>query len=648
MNQPAPYEQLLSLLHELGVRTVDDRTSGGQPGFPLSVPLVTGATLVLDLPNPGPLASLDPEALGVAILDPLGYVRRTWGLARRIPLFRGAQSVLESQLGGLLEGTYGGSSGAIYLDGYRYFSGNLANGEGSDIFILVVNAQEERQAKRQASKSWRTANALKRLGKALTMNQTMHPLCTSASHEIASAAELAAVLLWTYNSEENVLDLTASVGANRQGTMVLNKLAVAGGSSCVAELVADTREQFFQSDVAEHIATASLEAKFCYLKPKGISVHPLVISDRLLGVLELVGRDGDTHFEENLELFETIAEHLALALNSAILFENFEKWATHDALTGVANHRHLHEFLQQRISEAARTGQEIGVIMMDVDHFRSFNEEEGHDAGDEVLKLVSDAIKSCIRPYDLAARYGGEEFTVVMPGSSRATTWAVAERIRSQVQEMSYVTRTGRERHVTVSLGCALHPDSGNETATLLKSADVALFEAKRAGRNRVVFFDGKYEPKSKVDGFNLEGLIKRLPEQDRGESQHLIGLLDPMIARLAETLPLSSPQTSILRGLVWSLPTYRRLCETGTPAELKAFESGEHGRVLAPSLHALSERFDGTGERGTKGTRIPLLARVLAVLWALTQDKGEALMQDPGRFDPEMVVLVTNLERAA
>jgi hypothetical protein len=358
LSEPADLNKLLSLLRELGLRTIDDRLVDGQTGFPVSVALEGGGTIVLDLPAPGMLESLDPDGVGVAIIDPVGYVRRTWGIARRIPHFKTGQSVLETPLANLLEGSYAGAHGSLYLNGYRYFSAGITTGDVSDVFLLVINASEERQARTQASKSARMAHALKRLGKSLTMNQQIQALCNSASHEIASVAELAGVLIWVNRAEDDMLELVSSVGVNRQGQSVLHRIAPDAGGTCVAELVAASRNSFTQTSVLDHVLTSNLEAKFCYLRPGGVAVHPLVISDKLLGVLELVGRDGDPHFEENAELFETIAEHLALAINSAVLFENFERWATHDALTGIANHRTLHEFLNQRVMEARRTGQE--------------------------------------------------------------------------------------------------------------------------------------------------------------------------------------------------------------------------------------------------------------------------------------------------
>ncbi len=640
------YEELRVLLRELGVRTAEDRGASPVLGFPASLPLADGSTLVLDLPTPWALNNFDPEGIGVAILDPLGNLRQAWGLAKKVSFFRQGVNLLDSELGPLLAGSYQGTHGSLYLDGYRYFTGGLSGGGATEVVVLVVNAQEERHAKRQANKSWRMANALKRLGKALTMNQQIQPLGVAAVHEIASAAELAAVLLWTHNLERDTLTLAASVGANRQATNVLNSLAVAEGSSCVAELVADSRERFFCGDVQNVLITSELEAKFCYLKPRSLSVHPLVISDRLVGVLELVGRDGDPYFEENLELFETIAEHLALALNSAMLFEHFEKWATHDALTGIANHRHLHEFLHQRVHEAERNKQEVGVLMIDVDHFRAFNDEEGHDAGDEVLRLVADALKHCLRPYDLAARYGGEEFTIVMPGSNATASMVVAERIRERVQESSYMTRHGRERHVTVSIGCATYPHTADDAASLLKAADSALYDAKHTGRNQTLYYSGKFVARTRYEG-RVEKVDRWLSEEDRPVSEQLLSSLGEIVAELARTLPLSTSQHEILRALLWISPTYLRISDED-PDAVTELGAAEEFRALMPSLQALRERYDGTGLLKVKGSRIPLLGRILSVLLAYADRNSNDLVDDSGRFDPEIVAVVADARRAA
>lgn len=644
MSGSVPYQSLLDVLREFGVRTIDDRATDGQFGFPVKLKLSDGSEVVLDLPEPALLGALDPEAFGVAVIDPLGYPRRVWGLGKRLPVFHGEQSCFSTEIGPLIEGAVFGTSGSLYLDGYRYHAAPIPIGSHNEALVVVTNAQEEKLAKAQASQSMRTAEALRRIGRSLTMHNTLDQLCLATAHEIASVADLAAVLLWTAGDDDHVLRLTGRVGVNRQGLQLMEVLATQGSPTCIAELVAQSRQGFFLHSVLNHVMTVDLEAKFCYLKPGGLSVHPLVISDRLLGVLELVGREDDPNFAHSQDLFQTIAEHLALALNNAMLFASFERLATHDALTGIANHRMLQEFLGQRIMEAQRSGQEFGVIMIDVDHFRSFNEEEGHDAGDAVLKLVSEAIKSCLRPYDLAARYGGEEFTVVLPGSKAETTFQVAERIRKKVQSIAYRTRSGRDRYITISLGTASYPQNGQDQASLLKAADTALFNAKRQGRNRTVAYRGAFVQASDADVVDLDRIRRWVRVEEQADVDKMMAYLEHVIVPLAKNLHLSPAQQQILRGLACAFVPYRNALAERDLKRLRGMEESEDFRLLIPSLSTYDQPYDAESPEG----RSPLLARILAVLAAVVFEGGAPLVKEPSRFDPEVVSAIGDLEEAA
>jgi diguanylate cyclase (GGDEF)-like protein len=371
-----------------------------------------------------------------------------------------------------------------------------------------------------------------------------------------------------------------------------------------------------------------------------VSVHPLVISDRLLGVLELVGREGDPHFADSGELHQTVAEHLALALNSAAMFENLERLASHDPLTGLANHRALQEFLQARAAEADRTGQSLGAIMIDVDHFRSFNEEEGHDAGDAVLRQVAEAIRGCLREYDLGARYGGEEFTVVMPGSSELGIETAAERIRARVEAMPFITRSGRERHLTVSLGCALFPNNATDGQSLLKAADLGLFEAKRLGRNRAVRFEGTAASLLPPPPLSLDSVRQLVPEEDRSAANDRVMRFADEVSWLADKLHLSVSQRTILEALLIVTPSYLNAFQAKRTQDLTRIENSEEARLLLPSLRALADP--------QQVSRIPLLAKVVEVLLALELDGGRVLAEDPARFDTEIVSLIWEYGRAA
>jgi diguanylate cyclase (GGDEF)-like protein len=162
--------------------------------------------------------------------------------------------------------------------------------------------------------------------------------------------------------------------------------------------------------------------------------------------------------------------------------EELERLSTTDILTGLGNRRHLMNLLPQEIERARRAGQPFSILMLDVDHFKEYNDEHGHQAGDEVLARVGTVLHGSIRPYDCAARYGGEEFLVVLSGVSLDDARECAERIRKKVQGERFDGRT-----VTVSIGVAEYPTHGESENAIIAQADAALFRAKRAGRDRVV-----------------------------------------------------------------------------------------------------------------------------------------------------------------
>ncbi|MGQ0663255.1 MAG: GGDEF domain-containing protein [Pseudomonadota bacterium] len=161
-----------------------------------------------------------------------------------------------------------------------------------------------------------------------------------------------------------------------------------------------------------------------------------------------------------------------------------------DNLIGLHNRRYLSNHLDSLLARAAETGRPLGLLMIDVDFFKSVNDTHRHAAGDEVLRAVANRLMYFVRGLDSVARWGGEEFAVVIPDADAAIAGKVAERLRRAVANPSIAISTaegGREPRVTVSIGWAL---SGPGLATqdgLLRAADAALYEAKRSGRNRVV-----------------------------------------------------------------------------------------------------------------------------------------------------------------
>lgn len=192
--------------------------------------------------------------------------------------------------------------------------------------------------------------------------------------------------------------------------------------------------------------------------------------------------------ERRRYLFSLRRRHLLQQLDSA--HDRLQKISRVDGLTGVFNRHHVQEYLEQTWQRAAHEGSEIAVVLIDVDHFKKYNDLYGHQAGDTCLQQVAQALKGCLRrPGDVVARYGGEEFIAVLPNTDAAQASQAAERVRRAVQALQL--RHGAsdtERVVTVSVGVAsCRATPARDSRTVVEIADQALYRAKHGGRNRMV-----------------------------------------------------------------------------------------------------------------------------------------------------------------
>ena len=169
------------------------------------------------------------------------------------------------------------------------------------------------------------------------------------------------------------------------------------------------------------------------------------------------------------------------------LMETLHDQAVRDSLTGLYNRRYMDEFFRQQLQRAARLGQKMGLIMLDVDHFKSFNDQYGHAAGDAVLQELGPLLQEELRGGDLACRYGGDEFLIILPDSSVQQALYVAGRLQTRVRHMSVVHGVQLPVSVTLSLGVVVFPDHGTTAEALLAKADAALYRAKAEGRDQAV-----------------------------------------------------------------------------------------------------------------------------------------------------------------
>jgi len=219
---------------------------------------------------------------------------------------------------------------------------------------------------------------------------------------------------------------------------------------------------------------------------------PLIRDGVVVGALSIARNDLARTFKPlEYEAMELMANHAALALANAFLHAEVEELAVRDPLTGLYNRRHFDASLDRMLAAwrraARRDRRPMAVIMFDLDHFGEFNKLHGHQIGDQVLRTFGGVLADRFRASDLVARFGGEEFVAVLEGATRDDAVAVAEEIRASLAARPVLSDDGTRLPVTVSAGCAELDEAEPTREQLLRTADVALFMAKRAGRDRAV-----------------------------------------------------------------------------------------------------------------------------------------------------------------
>ena len=238
------------------------------------------------------------------------------------------------------------------------------------------------------------------------------------------------------------------------------------------------------------------------LRIRELIVGPLMLKDQSLGLVVLVSSTSLKYHV--VSLFDLLRVSLGFALTHADAREKMQTLATYDALTSVYNRRFGLERFRQEYSRSIRTGRPIGVLMLDIDHFKWINDTHGHLAGDEVLRAVTGVFRRSIREADVLLRYGGEEFLVVLPDADIEAVVTVGERLRAAVEKAS-VSHEGKSISLTVSIGATAYIVGQTDSEEqMLAEADAAMYAAKNSGRDRLCAYrtrSGECVPASAIVG---------------------------------------------------------------------------------------------------------------------------------------------------
>ena len=363
----------------------------------------------------------------------------------------------------------------------------------SGVMVVLEDITEHRQAEQELFKAneklkiWilefgrrnRDITLLNEMGDLLQACQTIEEAYAGMGQYAPQMFPEESGALFVFKEGKNVLEAVAHWGKSPSGAQAFSPDECWALRMGQEHLVNDPPSGFVCGHLAGSVST-------------GYMCVPLIAHGDNLGLLLLLKNPQETSTEETLSdskkrLATTAAKQIALSLANLNLRNSLLQQAIHDSLTGLFNRRYMEEMLEREIMRVQRKEAPLGIIMLDLDHFKHFNDTFGHEAGDTLLRELSTFMRANIRREDIACRYGGEEFILIMPEASLETTRQRAEKLRQGVERLQVEYQGQLLGTITLSLGVAVSPNHGADGEALIRAADAALYQAKTGGRNRVV-----------------------------------------------------------------------------------------------------------------------------------------------------------------
>ncbi len=341
---------------------------------------------------------------------------------------------------------------------------------------LLESLKKEKGKLEQILQIGRTMSAI------LNLDELVNFIVHKASGIIA--AEKASLMFIDKKTGELVIK--AAKGMDKD---VIKKTKIKLGNA-IAGMVAQQGEPMLVKNIEKDVRfKRKTSPKY---KSKSFLSLPLKIKNEVTGVLNITDKiptPTDIFTEDDLKILSVIIHQAAIAIENAKLYETVTCLSITDSLTGIFNHRYFQERLTQEINRTQRYHSPLSLIMLDIDSFKEYNDTYGHLSGDKALKDLTDILRGSIRKVDVAARYGGEEFTIILAETNMQGAKVLAEKIRKATEKHFFTKEKDKPQvQLTVSIGIAEYKKDLSKK-DFIERADIALYQAKREGKNKVCLF---------------------------------------------------------------------------------------------------------------------------------------------------------------
>lgn len=351
--------------------------------------------------------------------------------------------------------------------------------------IYSLHAERTRTQEMHYENLYKQFASISEIGQRITANLDLDIALESIYEALNGLMNAPTIMIATVDEEEGYLDYRlVIVRGRREATFRFPLSADTFGCWCVRErsdiLIGDIHHEY------QRYLKSDPDKSLNEFDEQSLVFVPLTIRDKVEGAISVQSDRLHAYDKRSVEIVRAVGGYLAIAIENARLFKQIQQFATNDSLTGLLNRRCFTEAITHSYFQTKHNEASAGMIMIDIDHFKSINDTYGHALGDEVLRGVAGIFRESLRDSDSASRFGGEEFVILLPETRLEETLVIAERLRTRIESLRIPVPQGGSIAITASFGASVIHPQDTDLEVIMKRADKALYKSKQAGRNCV------------------------------------------------------------------------------------------------------------------------------------------------------------------